>query len=356
MRSALLLTVLALTACHELPEPDQSGAHLLVAADPGLELCGGSLAHMDLFIERLAAEFSLAAPTGDDRVILYWLESERFDERTPCGRATTACARDDLSFSPFAPLNHELVHNLAVRVNQPLPVFTEGIAVAYEGLENDLFSFDDTSRDLHHLLTIQNYSELLRSGGYPTAGAFTTYLVQAHGIEAYLNMFAAVGSRESVAGVDTIFRDEFGVSLDDSIAAYAASDVADCEPFERDAKLAECAAPELEWDRDRLALHRSIACDQDDAVGPYQGDSVVVFHTVTIPADGVYAIAVVGDDPRNLVSLQPCTICGRKGVVVGGSPRTVALAAGRHSLRLHGPASTRTSVGLRIERVGSLAP
>ncbi|MCY1010921.1 hypothetical protein OV079_36225 [Nannocystis pusilla] len=52
------------------------------------------------------------------------------------------------------------------------------------------------------------------------------------------------------------------------------------------------------------------------------------------------------------VSLQPCTICEHPGLTVAADhplPRTVALAAGRHSLRLHGPASIRTSLGVGIE-------
>lgn len=355
MRCAPLLLALASAACLELPEPDEFGEHVVVAADPGLELCGGSLAHMDGFIARLSAEFGVDPPAGDDRFTYYWLERERFYERSRCPESATACARSGLSFNPLLPANHELVHNVAGPFGNPRPVFNEGIAVAYEGLGDAYGTQSPPRGDLHELLALTTSEELIAArSGYATAGAFTTYLVRAHGIDAYLRMHAAVGPREPMTGIDAIFREEFGVSLDDSIAAFEAT-ADDCGRLERDAKLLECDAPELERDDDRFALHRSVACEQDDVVGPYFGASVVVFRTVTIPAAGDYVVQVVGDDPRNRVGLQPCTICDGAGLdfPAGAPPRTVALAAGRHSLRLHGPADVRTSLGLRIEPAAS---
>lgn len=353
MRLALLVLAAVAPACIDLPEPNQFGAHVIVAADPGHELCGGSLAHMDEFVAALSAEFSLAPPTGDDRFIFYWLDAEQFHERTACHRESTACAYLGASYTPYAPINHELVHNVAEEFGYPRALFVEGLAVAFEGLATDVAV--DAPRStvrVHDLLGLTTGVQLIRVGGYPTAGAFTSHLIHTHGLDAYLRMYEAVGPLESERGIDTIFREEFGVSLADSIDVFEDSGVR-CGQLERDAKLLECAAPELEWDGDRLVHHRSLACDQDDVVGPYHDESVVVFHTVTIPEGGNHIITVLGDDPRNKVSLQPCTICDGEGVTVerDASPRTLALAPGRHSLRLHGPADLRTSLGIRIERV-----
>ena len=57
-----------LLACNllgcNLPEVQQAGAHVQIAADPGLSLCGDGLGHMDRFVELLAGELGREAPTG----------------------------------------------------------------------------------------------------------------------------------------------------------------------------------------------------------------------------------------------------------------------------------------------------
>jgi hypothetical protein len=357
MRLVPLPLLLASAACVDLPEPTSYGAHVVVA-DPEQELCAGSLAHMDAFVAALAAELSLAAPTGDDRFTYYLLDADQIHEHHICSTEATACAYGDSSFAPYAPINHELVHNVTAAIGDPLPLFSEGIAVAFEGLADAAPGLaPGTFRPIHELVGLIGSTQLIRAGGYATAGAFTTHLIRRHGLDAYLRVYAGVGPLESVRGLDALFREEFGASFDDSVAEFELA-MAECRDLERDAKLLECSAPELEWSGERFLHHRSLACDQSDAVGPYASDSVVVFHTITVPADGDYVVTVLGDDPNNRVSLQPCTICDGHGISVARDepPRTIALAAGRHSLRLHGPASIRTSVGVRIEPADASAP
>lgn len=356
MRAAALALLLALPACIDLPEPSDFGAHVVVAADPGLELCGGTLAHMDEFVARLSAEFSLDPPTGDDRFTFYWL-GEEVHKRTPCPPEGLACAFLGASYSPHAPLNHELVHNVTEAFGHPRPLFSEGIAVAFEGLGADTVDHLSSSfLSVHDLLGLTTSRQLIHVHGYATAGAFTSFLIRSHGLDAYLRVYAAMGPLETARGVDRLFREEFGVGFDDSVAAFeAASETTTCSRFQRDARLLECAAPELEWDGDRLLLHRSIACDQDDAVGPYGDGSVVVFRTVEIPEDGDYRVHLLADHPDVRVSLTACAPCGglAEASAAGDSPSTIPLAAGRHSLRLHAPVGARGSVGLRIERVAA---
>lgn len=356
MRSALLVLAASLGACVDLPEPTHYGEHVVVAADPGHSLCGGTLAHMDAFVAALSAEFSLAPPVGDDRFTVYLLEAEHFHARAPCAGDAGGCAFAGSAYIQYAPHDHELVHNVAEAFGYPRPLFIEGLAVAFGGLGADIVPEPDDRAppehlDIRDLLGLTTSLQLRRLYGYATAGAFTTHLIRNHGLAAYLRMYEAVDPFETPRGIDRVFREEFGVSLDDSIAAFEAAEP--CPVLESDAKLLECAAPELEWSGQRLTYHRALACEQGDVVGPYDSDSAVVFHTVTIPADGHYELTVLGDDPRNRVSLQPCTICDGDGLTVAADQpqRIAALAAGRYSLRLHGPASVRTGVGVRIEPV-----
>ncbi|PCC71202.1 hypothetical protein SAMN02745121_04834 [Nannocystis exedens] len=358
MRLVAPVLAATLAACGDLPEPQMFGAHVVIAADPGLEPCGGTLVHLDEFVARLADVLSVDPPTGDDRFLVYWLAREDFHARSGCPEGALACASGDRTSTPVLPLNHELVHNLAATMGPTLPLFAEGLATAFEGLGDEVDHDMWPHGAVHDVLGLLTGTQLGQANGYSLAGAFTTFLIERHGIDAYLRMYEAVGPLETARGVDRIFREEFGVSFDDSVAEFAALDAPDCGKLERDAKVLECAAPELEWSVGRFVHHRSMACEQDDVVGPYAGDDALVFHTITVPADGDYLVTVLGDDPNNRISLQPCTLCGSQGVTIpaGQPPFTVALAAGRYSLRLHGPARARTSLGVRIEPADASAP
>lgn len=352
IRAGLLAAAMTASGCLlELPGVVDEGVHVVIAADPGLQLCGGAISHMDALVAALSAEFSLAPPIGDDRFTVYWLAPERFHDRTHCPREASACAYFGENYTPFAPHDHELVHNVAEAFGYPRPIFSEGIAVALDGLEDSSPGEPRAPGEVRGLLGLTTGVQLGRVGGYSTAGAFTSFLVREHGLDAYLRMYVGVGPLESEGGIDAIFREEFGVSLDDSIAAFEGEPR--CGEAGWDAKLLECAAPALAWEGDGVALHRAIACDQDDAVGPFASGSAIVYYTVEIPEAGDYEVAVIGDDADNRVTLTPCTICGGEGVAVsaGEARRTIALEAGRHALRLQGPADVRTSLGFRLRRV-----
>lgn len=342
--------VLATVGCLlDLPGVTDEGVHVVVAVDPGLQLCGGSISNMDAFVAALSAEFSLPERIGDDRPVFYWLGREDFHGRTHCPK-DTSCAFFGNAYSDQAPNNHELVHVVAEALGYPRPVFIEGLAVAFEGLADEAPEEAKEPGDVRGLLGFTTGVQVARAGGYRTAGAFTSFLIQQHGLAAYLRVYEAVGPFESEGGIDAVFREEFGASLDDSIADFESEPA--CSRAGRDAKLLECSAPELAWEGDRISLHRSIACDQDDAVGPFGSGSAIVYYTVELAEAGDYEVAVIGDGPENHVTVTPCTICGGDGVtiVADEDPRTIALDAGRYAVRLAGPADVRTSVGFRLRR------
>lgn len=365
MRHALLACA-PLLACNDLPDVTAVGTHVEVAADPGLKLCNGTLAHMDAFVVRLSAELSLPAPVGEDRFRLYWLEDARFYDRTACNELASACARGTESFTRAMPVNHELVHNVTSSLGDPRPVFTEGLAVALEGLGATLaaasYGFppgeDLPDLDLRDLMTEPTGVRLLDLGAYPLAGAFVAFLIRNHGLDAFGRVYASLGYYASLRQIDRVFRDELGVSLDDSIDDFDAT-ARGCAHKGYDAKLIECAAPELAWSGDVLVHHRSLDCDQDNVVGPYDGDSAVVFYTLEIPEAGGYELRVLGEPAalgegvQSAVSLMPCTPCSglEQAAYAGLPPPTSWLEPGRYSVRFRGPASTPTSIGLRLTRI-----
>src|SRR5690606_7588570 len=123
-------------------------------------------------------------------------------------------------------------------------------------------------------------------GGYSVAGAFTAFLIRAHGIERFLRVYAALGQFARRGAIDREFRTVFGVSPEQSIAEFNAA-ARGCVEIEFNAKLVECAAPALSWDGVSLVHHRTLGCDQVDTIGPFSDDSVIVLHTleITEPAE-----------------------------------------------------------------------
>ncbi|MCY1012588.1 hypothetical protein OV079_45070 [Nannocystis pusilla] len=303
----------------------------------------------------LAAELGLVAPTGTDRIRVYWLDPDGFTERSGCRVGVMGCAKERSFFTRNVPANHEFVHIFAARVGRPGAFFNEGLAVALEGLAStdDLDDRYSRSVAVDDLLDLPGSEQLLNARyGYNTAGGFTAHLLERYGMNAYLRIYAALRAGDDRAALDAVFVAELGVSLAEAADEFEATKWG-CRHAAYDAKLVECSAPELTWDGDVLALHRSVACDLEDVVGPYAGDHTVVFRTFVVPEAGEYALSVIGDDANNEVSLRPCGGCeAGEGVQMraGEAGRSVELAAGRYVLRLFGRASADTSVGFRLAR------
>ena len=333
------------------PEVTDEGVHVVVVADAGLEMCGGTLAHMDAFIAAAAREFGVEAPLGDDRLTLYWMV-EAFHARSGCDATATGCAQGSSAWVASVPVDHEFVHNLTEELGAPTGFFVEGIAVAYEGLGGDGMP----EGSIEGLVSASSQTLLATPGSYVLAGAFSAYLVEQHGLAAYWRAYAAIDRDADDAAIDAAFVSAFGVSLADSIAGFDRARRS-CPHGVSTAKLVECAAPTIEWRDGAASLHRSLACEQDDVIGPHAGDLAVALHTLEIPAGGEYEISVIGDhgqtangteNTATLVRCGGCALPTSLRIEAGEPPRVVTLPAGRYALRLTGPATVPTSVGVRV--------
>ncbi len=364
IRTLRLLPALALALACDLPDVTVVGTHLEIAADPGLELCGGTLAHMDAFVERLSAAFS--RPPPDERIRYYWLEARDFFARSGCPEESGGCAHDLTTYAPRAPMNHELVHNLSAAIGDPPPFFAEGLAVAFEGLPDDLGQLDPRDGSpalpplaIDDLLTLPTGVRLGTAGGYPIAGAFTAFLIRTHGLDAHLRLYARLRQTTQRGAIDRAFRDALGVSLDRSIADFEAT-ARDCPHYAHDARLVECAAPELAWDGADLVHHRPFGCDQDDVIGPFGGTTILALRTLEIAEAGGHALTVIGgpDGRPTQVALLRCDPCATDRLVnFAGAPTTTAwLEPGRYAVLFHGKTGPRSAVGMRLTRVPDWTP
>jgi hypothetical protein len=347
--------------------PTFEGRHLVVFAEDELELCGGSMAHMDAFIERLADELGLPAPVGDQRIRYHWLT--RAGVEAACGAPVAGCTPRGEVFTQYAPHNHELVHALTAALGLPRSLFAEGLAVAYEGLgrgPNGNYSLGAADDVLALVELSQQEFDL---GYYRLAGAFTHFLIEDVGVTDYLRAYAEIARDADQARVDQVFRDTFGVSLEQGVAEFEGLPGylgSFCAQESFDAKLLECDAPELEWDGEFLSGSRPVACEQGDVVGPLD-HRLLVLYTLVVPESGWYELRMHGDtqpaDPYPQlglgeravtgVSLQRCGGCGdgeQMATWDGGTPRLKRLRAGRYSLRLHGDAAAPSTVGFTLRR------
>lgn len=347
LRQMLVLSSAVLLACNK-PEITHEGVHIRLAALADTELCAGTIAHMDRFVELLSAEFRITAPTGRERIDFFWVGREDLHALSSC--QAPGCAFGRTIFSLAAPHDHELVHAVVSPLAHPAPFFTEGLAQAYEGLNSDDSKSASEWRPGH----VRDGLDATTSSGvnYAAAGAFVAHLIAAHGIHKFLRAYTRIPRRADLDDIDTVFRDVFGVTVQDSIADYEVEGRR-CGPRGYTARLAECEAPKLEWDGIRLIHWRDLACDQSDAVGPYDGAIVQVFHTVVIPEAGEYRIAFISDDPAtsHRLSLDACTHCiGPELTLNTGERAVVTLSPGRHALRIRGPVHAPTRAGILIER------
>lgn len=345
----------------DLPDVTVEGLHVRIAADSGLSLCAGSRSHMDEFVARAAAQFGLPPPTGEDRLMFYWLKGEDFYDRSHCRATALGCEEDGIIFSKEAPLDHELVHAIAHKLGHPPPFFTEGFAAAYSGLGAIRKAPTISMYGVRESVFARDYLSV----DYGAAAAFNAFLVASHGIEAYLKAYALLPREPRATVVDDVFRDVFGASLAQLMDEFGATELP-CSRAENDAKLVECAATEIAWDGLALEEFRQLSCEQADALGPYSGHELVVLKTLIVPQNGLFEITVTQDttdatgttagieELPSAISLVPCGACGAgPSVAVSAADGTavVTLAAGRHSLRFHGSSKLTTNVGLRIARI-----
>lgn len=96
-------------------------------------------------------------------------------------------------------------------------------------------------RDLWRSLDASIYYNI----DYDDAGAFVAYLIDSHGLAAYLEAMADLPALSTRPAIDRVFRDVFGVTLAASVAEFAAERQT-CPHDSYDRKLSECSAPKID--------------------------------------------------------------------------------------------------------------
>jgi hypothetical protein len=251
-----------------LPDLLTEGEHVRIFALDDSEVCGGNLRYMDEFVARLSDSFGLDPPTVD----LYLLDMDRLAE--PClSEDVGACYRVDLRriYSPFVPAAHELTHAVFGSSEiDPDDFLSEGLAHLFE--ENVLDGPEIDGVSLREVLEFEDTREnVLPNRLRGRALHFTGFLLEQYGAEAVRRLAGERISGRPRGDQSAAFVRALGDDLDAVEAKYA--EFPECPPTELRRAPVECAMAPEPWKLDNVLtlIYPSVACEQDDVVGPLYG-------------------------------------------------------------------------------------
>ena len=252
-----------MTACG-LPDIGYETEHLRVGTQFDEPLCRGTLDHLESVVTTL--EMTLG--TSVERPI----EVSRESSVNPgwCADDTArACHNDGAVYSDLDSLEHELVHAVVATMGDPAPFWSEGTAVALES-ERTLFGLVAPLDDLDAKDSF--------AVNYRSAGHFSRWLQETHGLQRYRELLRAKGSAREV------FEQTYDFSLADAQAQFYAE-----APYSYGVLVA-CEHPELEQSGD-LSWSETfdVDCDAADIHSTERG--MGAFRVLTITQRGHYAFS-----------------------------------------------------------------
>lgn len=313
----------------------------------GLEACGGTFEYMETWL--VAFRERVGEHDNPARHTFYWLSEEDFATE-PCS-AGFACAfpRSNVIYSTIIPHEHEIVHTeLDAR---PPSILREGAAEVFGSIESP---FETEVADLDPLLD----ADQIPGYGYPTAGRFSRFIIERHGLDAYFELYehldGARGRDAIAAGVD----DVLGVELSTLVADFEQSSPCSVDRwryFDR-----ECTTlPLTAWkSAARWAEEIDLSCAAPDVIGPRR-DLVWTRRALEVEQTGSYELTLESADPSAQVTVfacdvdcfdgQPTTVTPTASIATGGRS-TVFLEAGRHWLQVEHAAGSDAPVSIVLER------
>jgi hypothetical protein len=276
---------MAVTGCEgarDRPPIIWEGEHIRFGTDAEEEeICAGTLPYLDGVAGHLKQIFQ----RPQARIDYYWLP----DGIEPyCGDGLLGCvATESEAFSTLTIQQHELVHAVRWPHRMYLPL-DEGLAEAYG---DDWAPMAPLSGDIMNELQELEHTEQLPWTSFPVLGHFVSYLRAEHGLEALLELDRAYSYSDSFARTQDVFRDVYGMDLDDEVDRYEMMYPRCDNRFYRDTTF-DCsrnvmAAPN-EPDAE-LEATVSLSCDDPAVLGP-RFDQRWTTVTLDVQTPGLYFV------------------------------------------------------------------
>jgi hypothetical protein len=318
-----------------------------VWASDGLDACGGTFEYTEQW---LAAFRERVGGYGNPaRHTFYWLSLEDFDPNLCRGSIACAYPFSNVIYSTVMPYEHEIVHvELDAR---PPSILREGAAEVFGSIESPYMT---EVADLDPFLD----AEPIPGFGYQTAGRFSRFIIERHGLEAYFDLYESLdGSRG---------RDAFAAGVEDSLGVELPALVAD---FEQSSPCSvdrwrffdyECSTlPITTWESPtRWTAEIELSCAAPDVIGP-RGGFLWTRRALEVEEAGPYHLRLGSADPTAQVAVFSCDAACFDGQpstplpsasIATGSTAMIFLGAGRHWLQVEHATDSDASVAVTIEQ------
>ncbi len=299
---ALAASTLACQSPTELPPVQVEGSFVSYAADEQYEICPGTVAHAEEWMEAVAGRLGID-PAELLPTTYYFVDPSVLEEQCPRSShgAVAGCTRREgdriLVFSRQPLHRHELVHALHLSAwPRRQPILHEGLAHAYDDTFPDM-TFAPPSEAIDAAIEAES---AIGDNSVELIGAYLIYwIVQRHGADGLSRLWQATSRPSSAADFRAAFEQELGETLDTMLAVLG---------DESGSQFVTCVGEVLPWTDGRWTVSSPRGCE-DGAVGIIGEDrhSVSRYDLVEIGEAGYYELAAYGELGQAIVaSVTPC--------------------------------------------------
>lgn len=333
--AACIFGTIVSTGCEaevERPPIVWEGDHLRFGTDADEEICAGTLPYLDGVAGHLGEVFG--RPAG--KIDYYWLP-EGIDAQCGIDDLWGCVFEDPEVFSTLLVHQHELVHAVRSPQRMYLPL-DEGLAEAYG---DDWQRMEPLSGDILSVLQEYEHGRRLPGQSFPLAGHFVSYLREDYGLDPLLELDRASGYSDSFAKTQAVFREVYGVEIEDEVARYE-STYPECDRrFYRDMTF-DCSrnlveAPNIPDEEIEVTI--SLSCEDPAVLGP-QFEQRWTTITLDVQTPGryfIYAAKADGDYTWPIFFRECDGSCFRSGATVTWESQLISgrqcLERGRYLFR-----------------------
>jgi hypothetical protein len=290
------------------------------------------------------------------RHTFYWLTPGDLEGDLCAAGYGCAYPHEDVIYSTIIPAEHEIVHTEIDA--QPPSVLVEGAAEVFGSIGSP---WGPNPRDLDPLLD----DDRIPGGAYQTAGRFSRFIIERHGLEAYFALYEALDGDAGREALAEATEQTLGIALDDLVASFATTKACSVDRWRYFDH--ECSAvPLTPWESPtRWRTEIDLSCAADDVIGPrkrsappYEG-VIWTLRALEVEQAGLYRLELASADASAELGLFSCnancfTPAGLEATadvhVTTGGKHYFALDTGRHWLRVRHSDQTDAPVIVTIER------
>jgi hypothetical protein len=313
--TVLILVAVVLScalACDVERLESRAGEHVVYYWSPrDSRLCGGTIEHTDRLLEVMADHYSLPRP-GPQSVSYFWVEDSAghvcptLDGARACALAHPNGPRNHAVavVSPDPIDAHELGHAASMQPNRGQPSFlSEGLAMRWSMGLNTGYVVDSTfSATIGYPEVVALLDRLSIDGNdYFAALLIWVWLEAEFGAEKMAALVRRLNRRSSVAEVEAMFVDIFGMTLEQAVIAHQ-----DAPLLEFDDPVCAMDLPRKQWTDAGIDLDgQAGACESANFIN-LAGRAGQV-HLLELPETGQHYQLTVEDTPRADVYFYPCS-------------------------------------------------